>query len=350
MLHEMYAMWLSNHHHGDHGVTSQRPPVLPPPPLPEAPAAPTQTAPTSTPPGSVPVGGTQGFGGAQAAGFFVAGFGMDFFQGFNPQMNALAQMGMGGMFGFGFGMVGGGAMMPPAPQKLDISETALTHCGYKAGTKNTLSVGDNSFVDKGHGQMEIKTKSGDHLTIDINRCSNPPQIEIHAKGDKKEKALMKVPLSELKEGGSLQLPDGTTLNMKANAAGNNMDKFQVVSRDGQVATMEGFEKGNAEWKTGGEAMKVTGPQLSAGQGLNSITKGGANPTPGQIAQGNANHLGGIADHTQHMMGGLGQNPAGNMQQAFQQLQMMFQMMQLLSQLSQMFQATQGGMFGHIGWR
>ncbi len=349
MSKNLYSLWLSNHHHGDHGVTSTRPPVLPPTPPPAAPAAP--AAPTTTAPSTGTTGGAQGFGSAQAAGFFVAGFGANFFQGFNPQMNSLAQMGLGGgMFGFGFGMVGGSAMTPPAPQKLDVSETALKHCGYKKGTQNTLKVGDTSFVDKGHGRFEVTGKDGEMFSIDIARCAKPPQIEIHAKGDKKKKAMMKVPLSELKKGGAITLPDGTKLNMKANAAGNNMDSFQVVSRDGQVATMSGFEKGNASWKTGGEAMKIEGPQLSAGQGLNSITKGGANPTPGQVAQGNANHLAPIANYAQPMMQGLGQNPAGNMQQAFMQMQMMMQMFQMLQQMSQMFQITQGGMFGRIGMR
>lgn len=349
MSKNLYSLWLSNHHHGNHGVTTSRPPVMPPPPPP--PAAPQTPAAPAAPTGGMQTGGAQGFGSAQAAGFFVAGFGANFFQGFNPQMNSLAQMGLsGGMFGFGFGMVGGSAMTPPAPQKLETSETALKHCGYKKGTKNTLKVGDSSFIDKGHGRFEVKGKDGEMFSIDIARCAKPPQIEIHAKGDKKKKAMMKVPLSELKKGGSLTLPDGTKLNMKANKAGNNMESFQVVSRDGQVATMDNFGKGNASWKTGGEAMKIEGPKLSAGQGLNSITKGGASPTPGQVAQGNHNHLSPIANYAQPMMQGMGQNPAPNMQQAFQQLQMMMQMFQMMQQMSQMFQVTQGGMFGRIGMR
>ncbi len=341
MFKNLYSQWLSNHHHGSVSHSTARPPVMPPP-------APTHTAAPVTNRGQM--GGMQGFGGAQSAGFFVAGFGANFFQGNVGQMSSLAQMGMGGMFGFGFGMVGGGAMTPPAPQKLDISSTKLKHCGFKAGTKNTLSVGESTFTDKGHGRMEIKSGDGKMFTVDVKRCGKPPSIEIHAKGDKKKKAMMKVPLSELKKGGSIKLPDGTTLNMKANKAGNNIDQFQVVSRDGQVATMDKFGKGNGEWKTGGKAMEIGGPKLSASQGLNSITKGGATPTPGQIAQGNANHLGPIGNFMRPQMPGMQQSSMPQMRQAFQQMQMMMQMMQMMQQLSQMFQMAQGGMFGRIGMR
>lgn len=348
MFRNLYSQMLDSHFHGgvSHASTAVRPPVAPPPP----PAAPAPTAAPTTAPTSQ-AGGMQGFGGAQAAGFFVAGFGANFFQGYNPQMNALAQMGLGGgMFGFGFGMMGGGVMTPPAPQKLDVSETALKHCGYKKGTKNTLKVGESTFTDKGHGRMEVKSGDGKMFTVDINRCSKPPQIEIHANGDKKKKALIKVPLKDLQKGGSVKLPDGTTLNMKANKAGNNMESFQIVSRDGQVATMDKFDKGNASWKTGGQAMKVTGPQMNASQGLNSITKGGANPTPGQVAQGNYNHLNPIGNFVRPMLPGMQNSKQPNMQQAFQQMQMMMQMMMMMQQLAQMFQMTQGGLYGRIPMR
>lgn len=349
----IYSAMMSNFFHG--GITHGPPAaVTPPAPVTPPPVDVAPTPNTGTTTGGV-VGGTggvmpgtststAGFGGVQAAGFFVAGFGADFFNQYNSgMMNGFAQYGQNCGFGFGFG---GGAQMP-APMKMDIGETALKHCGYKKGTKNTLNVGNHTFVDKGHGQMEIKGKDGKMFTVDVNRCSAPPQIEIHANGDKNKKAMMKVPLKDLQKGGSIALPDGTQLNLKANAKGNNLESFQVKTPDGQVATMDGYDKGNASWKSGGEAMQVTGPQLKAGADLSSITKGAAAPTPGQIAQGNVNHLQPMANMFQQSMPGMFQNPAPQMQQAGSQMQMVFQMFQLMMQLSQMFQMTRGSMFSRI---
>ena len=203
----------------------------------------------------------------------------------------------------------------------------------KKGVENTLNVGDTTITDKGHGQLQVKGSEGNFFTVDVNRCSAPPQIEIHAQGDKGKKALMKVPLKDLQKGGSITLPDGTQLNMKANSKGNNIDSFQVVTTGGDVATMSNYSKGNAAWKSGGSAMKIEGPTLSAGGNFDAITKGGAKPTPGQVAQGNANHLAPINNFLQPQTvtgNQLAQMPA-NAQQAQSQMQIMQQMFQMLQQ-------------------
>jgi len=248
---------------------------------------------------------------------------------------------MGGCFG-GFGGAGWGQTPMPAPQKIDISETGLKHCGYKKGTQNTASVDGYKMVNEGHNRLSVTGKDGKKFTIDTAVCKG--QIEIHADGNKGKKAIIKIKLKDLKNGGTITLPNGAKINLKSD--GKSLTKVQIQSTSGQTATIDNPSKGNPSWKSGGDAIKTTGPQLNANAGMDKITKGPA-PTPGQIAKGNSDHLKPMGNFMQQQMPGMSQSPQPRMQQAAQMMKMMMTMMNLMNQMAQMFTMANGSRFGMI---
>ena len=165
-----YTSMMQAQFHAGHGISSSPAPVVPPAPQNQSAKA-----------GEEPPAGTSALQNPSQAGFFVMGFGQPFFEANAPKM------GTNGPEQGGFGMMGTTGMLPPSPQ-MNISSTDLKHCGFKKGVENTLNVGDTTITDKGHGQLQVKGSEGNFFTVDVNRCSAPPQIEIHAQGDKGKKS------------------------------------------------------------------------------------------------------------------------------------------------------------------
>lgn len=292
----------------------------------------------------IPPGGVAlHFGGSANAAGFLKGLGDGFFETYNAKLEEINQM--GGMLGAGMGQFGGAQMPMPQPLNPRDIESKLKACGY-GDAKHVLEVGSYTLTNGGFGRIKIRGRDGRMLIINAfaHNPTEPPRIELQIMG-LRHKALMDMPTDSLQEGRELQLPNGAKLRLQSNE--EHITGLEITTKDGQVAKVAGFLPGALSWESEAQALHISGPQQQSSRAIDAITKGGVNPTPGQIAQGNAQHLEPFAAFLQPHVQGLASQQDELSLQASIQLHMLLNMIHLMSQLAQMFKMTRGSFFTHI---